>query len=1433
MRFGVGAGLVAITVLAFACAMAPAAQADLTWSSSSGGISPTGTQAHDVHVATDAAGDAVAVWLQHDGATNVDRVAEARRPAGKTFGPWSYISGYQEGGQDSNAEAPAVSMNAEGDVIVVWDQWTGHTYNNVPETQVYYSWQPAGRSWAPVQPAYPAAVTPQASPQVGLDSAGDAVLVWQYDPNDAYSYQTVAASYRLAGDNSQFTQQDVLTSCPNCSNGSAAEAPQLAVNATGDAVVTYVNDHDPEGISSDPRVDADYLPAGGDEAHWPQFGQETSLSTDGDTVSDPAPAIDAAGDGLVVWEQGVASGTPHTEAAYRPAAQGSFTLPAQTLSTTEWSYEPQAAFDPSGDAYAIWAQSQSPTAPGPAQIVSAYRPAGASSAFGGPGAISPSGQNTSAPEIGIDGQGRPAALWVAGDSSGVSGNPDTVQASSSDAGGSAWAAPSNLSSPGDLGLDTGDATPQLSVSSGGQAVGVWQQSDGSELMAQAAFGAPPGAGPPPTQLPPAPIPEAINAAAPFQPGKAIVLTVTVEGDATHLQWSFSDSNATVESGIVDGHLQRSVRLRPTERNLTVKVTATGPGGSKAYSRTFLLSQPPSDPDGTAVRRALDGLHAPPVFGVGDAQDLLGNTACGPITVYAGQQTVSGCMRPINAASDIPGPERGAIQTMANSLGLNPNDPGLMNAAVSAVDGYVGVGPTTLNHTWPVDPTAGASVISIPAIGALTSSHASLDVGGIKFGGLPGGFSLNVNPLKADIPLGSLPKPSLPDIGGFPLVGNWNVDLGSGAASIDAHLQLPSWLNIGGIPLQVPVSFKATPSGLVLDRLNVGPIDVNIGPLAVKKFQIAYDRASDTWTGSGQVCVLTGACLDMSPPNGEVKIVNGSLNYAGATLVFPEGSGIPLFAGVDLNKIGFGLGLDPTRIIGRAGISVLDLVQLDGELVVAFPTADHPFVLRRDEVGSDFPAADYGPPFTEPTIGASADVSLNLPDVGYVKLGQGYLLFEIPDYIALGGGFNINVLGVVQLYGNISGAANFRDGTLDLGANAGACLLLIGKICASAVVNISRAPNDGGGAGGCVDIAGFNIGGGVLWNGPKVLLWPFDGCRWSRFKVDVKPSLASAAAATQTIVVKRGAPNPALELHGDGAAPLVRVTGPGGQALDSTDKGFDYSPGGHIRILRYEGQTGDFTIVGLEHAQPGTYTVSTLPGSVPFTEIDSATDPPAAHVTANVTGTGAHRVLTYDVRPRPDQTVVFSDLNTGGAQQKIGTVHGGGQGHISFTPAPGRGRRSVVARFTLAGLPAERMTVAHFRPPKPELPTPRGLRLTRHRKNIDVTWLAVPGATHYEVVLTDRTTGYQRLTVTRHHTLTLTRVALTVGGTITVRALDQLRQSLTARATIKRLSNPASRFQRLGRCKLGKKKITCKGGPPAKRKPKPRPKHRKKKRSGHK
>ena len=340
----------------------------------------------------------------------------------------------------------------------------------------------------------------------------------------------------------------------------------------------------------------------------------------------------------------------------------------------------------------------------------------------------------------------------------------------------------------------------------------------------------------------------------------------------------------------------------------------------------------------------------------------------------------------------------------------------------------------------------------------------------------------------------------------------------------------------------------------------------------------------------------------------------------------------------------------------------------------------------------------------------------------------------------------------------------------------------------------------------------------MWKHPfDPIVWPFDGCKWSRFKVDVRPSIA--AASQRTIVVRRGEPDPALKIFGTGAAPLVHVSGPGGQSLDSTSSGFDHTPGGQIRILRYEGIKEDFTVVGLENARPGTYTVSAMPSSVPFTTVASATDPPDAKVTAHVGGSGERRTLAYDVRNRPGQTVTFWDSSRGGAAHPIGHVRGG-SGALHFTAAPGDKRRTIYAQFTLDGMAAERINVASYEPPAATLATPGHLRASRAKTRVTVSWTPVADAAAYEVTLTDGLTGYQRFVRTRSHRLTLTRIPLTAGGTVAVRAIDPRynRASRVTSASIKRVTMPTSRFRKLGHCTMRKRKLTCTGGPAVKNKP---------------
>src|SRR5205085_4841676 len=182
--------------------------------------------------------------------------------------------------------------------------------------------------------------------------------------------------------------------------------------------------------------------------------------------------------------------------------------------------------------------------------------------------------------------------------------------------------------------------------------------------------------------------------------------------------------------------------------------------------------------------------------------------------------ISGCMKPVNGLPNIPDRERGVIKAMADKLGIDPANEPLVKEAMTQVDGYVSEGKTMLDNNWPVVPKEAADVLAFPQAQTLTSSSASVEVAGQKFGASSKGFSLDLDPKKLDIPLGDLPKPpKLPSIGGFELVGDWNVDLEKREAIIKASLKLPTWITTAGISVQNEVTLKATPEKLVLQGVN--------------------------------------------------------------------------------------------------------------------------------------------------------------------------------------------------------------------------------------------------------------------------------------------------------------------------------------------------------------------------------------------------------------------------------------------------------------------------------------------------------------------------------------------------------------------------------------------------------------------------------------
>jgi len=326
---------------------------------------------------------------------------------------------------------------------------------------------------------------------------------------------------------------------------------------------------------------------------------------------------------------------------------------------------------------------------------------------------------------------------------------------------------------------------------------------------------------------------------------------------------------------------------------------------------------------------------------------------------------------------------------------------------------------------------------------------------------------------------------------------------------------------------------------------------------------------------------------------------------------------------------------------------------------------------------------------------------------------------------------------------------------------------------------------------------INIGGGVAFSPFHIYLWPFDGCRWSPF-VDTgvfpaRDAHTAAVGAPISLRIRRGNASRAIRLDGVGGAPEVRVQTPGGQVLTSSAaSGLALSAA--VRIVR--SQKLRATVIGLVHPAAGTYTITVLPGSPAIKMMSEATDQPAARVSASVRGSGARRTLLYNITRRRDQRVTFVEQKRGGSRI-IGTINGGGRGRLNFTPLPGHDRRTVIAQFELAGLPAETVKVASFSPPSPRLHQVSGLKIARHGLTLAVTWRAVPGATRYDVV-GRLASGSERIVRTRRLSVSLRRIARFDHGRISVRAEAPMRQGKPAIRSFSAAGRAATRLRRLPR-----------------------------------
>lgn len=912
----------------------------------------------------------------------------------------------------------------------------------------------------------------------------------------------------------------------------------------------------------------------------------------------------------------------------------------------------------------------------------------------------------------------------------------------------------------------------------------------------------------PPSTPPAPVITSLKLASTIVRNKPIVMAAASAGTTDHFEWNLG-GDARPEVVGLNG--QTALAWRPPGGPTTIGVRAVGPGGISPYVVTTVTTPPlGGDPDLVKLLPAAQKLG--PVYATGPQDQLIAATdsalknACALVnsTVHYQGTQYTGCLRPIRALTDLPPKERGILQELARlrirpqKFDLNGAVAWYLGPGLDLLAGYIAEGPVRYNGVT-IDPRPGAAVAVYPSGALIASSNAGMFLDGIKMQARPD-FVLDTVPGGGGIPLGTFPVDlsGIRRVAGFELGTDIRVTVLPGTAAnppgvqIVANLKLPTWLTVGGVRAQGQVVIRALTDGkLILDKLRIGPIDADIADaLNLEALQLDYTRATNEWHGQGKACVLGGTCLNMIPDKGQVVVQNDALKLAGATLQFPA-PGIPLFPGLNMEEIGFTVGLDPTLFAGNAKVVGAKIYDINGKVLLVFPSPAAPYVFSAATAGGGFPASFYGRVHTQPTVALSANAALRVPLIGSIPMGNGYFVYEYPGYIGFGGGVDQDFFDIISLTGRVDGELNASNGRFYVLGRVSTCVI---GICRSATGIVSSR-----GVGGCIGLGPVSIGGGVIYSPFEILLWPLDGCKWSPFR---PPNVRStglggshpsrlAVPGEHLVTIGSDRASRAIRLEGTTEAPRVRVSGPGGLVLDST-VATGLATIGPIRIMR--SVENKLTVIGLQDPRAGDYRITPLTGAPAAREVTEATDLPAARVTGRVSGAGVRKTLRYDIRRRAGQRVTFVELGPSGGRQ-IGVINGGGKGSLRFTTTPGVGTRTIEARFELSGLPAERKRVARFRAPSAKLATPRGLKVTHRGSTLRVRFRAVKGATRYVVVVTNAA-GKQRTVRTRSRSLVIRSIPASDAGRVTVKAIANLQASRAAGANFKRTKARPTRVSKL-------------------------------------
>jgi hypothetical protein len=584
--------------------------------------------------------------------------------------------------------------------------------------------------------------------------------------------------------------------------------------------------------------------------------------------------------------------------------------------------------------------------------------------------------------------------------------------------------------------------------------------------------------------------------------------------------------------------------------------------------------------------------------------------------------------------------------------------------------------------------------------------------------------------------------------GFDLKGEATLDLVPNGAELKAHIELPKvFADAEGRGLTGDITIAADADrGVRLSSAGVVAPQAFIGDLAVRNLFLRFTgenggAANATCNAESPGLRWDGGAESLTVPFEEPLVIqNAGFGFADGGFSYARGEWNPgdpgrhIGGGVRIQRIALSLCAGkPWRLEGRTALTAVP--DAEGKPRLSIPeaavivTGSDPWTARVEAPKATF-TGDRPFELTNTFVQLTGDGAIDFGS--HLRFGLG-LKGSIPGAGDLDAAVNVDADAQGFVDGPLFNASLSAQGCFDGRFNVlGAVPVDFKGFCANADGVVSSK-----GAAFCagVKVDGRDlgrIGAGANWGEPvQFIARSCDVGPWTVQKPQPAPpaegARAGAGVRAARVDVPRSRRGAVIALRGSDGPPQVVLHGPHGARVPTPE-----SAGQVVKTRRsfaFQNVVTKTTYVVV--AGGGRWSAQPVGGDA-VTDVRTARMLPRPSVKAGVRGRGRTRTLSWKVRPRPGQRVVF--VERGRRVARVIGVARGARGKMRFTSADGpRGRRTVDAIVEQDGRPRARIAAAAYGAPGPvRAGRPRAVSVLRGRSDVRVTWARAIRARRYGV-----------------------------------------------------------------------------------------------------